>query len=107
MWCRRRTEGFMSPRTSVSEATPSGFLEERAGSRRERAQSAQRHLRPLRTARELAPQIAERGIELEQREERCQLLDRCVQTRRAHQLVVRREGYTAGLAFPLPRLRLP
>src|SRR5205807_1482350 len=107
MWCRRRTEGFMSPRTSVSEATPSRFLEERASSRRERAQSAQRHLRPLRTARELAPQIAERGIELEQREERCHLLERCVQTRPARDLVVGREEYTAGLALPFIELRLP
>src|SRR5204863_9290442 len=95
MWCRRRTKGFMSPRASVSEATPSRFLEERASSLRERAQSAQRHLRPLRAARELAPQIAERGIELEQREGRCHLLERCVQTRPARDLVVGREEYTA------------
>src|SRR5438045_2764514 len=107
MWCRRRTKGFMSPRASVSEATPSRFLEERASSLRERAQSAQRHLRPLRAARELAPQIAERGIELEQREERCHLLERCVQTRPARDLVVGREEYTACLALPFIELRLP
>src|SRR5204863_4926849 len=107
MWCRRRTKGFMSPGASVSEATPSRFPEERASSLRQRAQSAQRHLRPLRAARELAPQIAERGIELEQREERCHLLERCVETRPARDLVVGREEYSAGLALPFIELRLP
>ncbi len=52
-------------------------------------------------------QIGEGRVELEQAQQRCHLLERCVQAARARDLIVARKKYAARLLLPLFELRFP